>query len=201
MSRYDTVILDLGNVVVGWDPYGAVADWMSRQQWEDFSAAVDFPALNLAVDAGLSVAEARERAAAVDPAHGQTLARYFSGFAGALTGPVPGTADIVEELAAGGVRLLGLTNWSRETFHHAARAAPAVDRLEDVVVSGREGLVKPDPRIFQLLLDRHQVDPAAAIFVDDAARNVAGAASVGLTALRFTGADGLRAALRRHGLL
>ncbi|GAA4424476.1 HAD-IA family hydrolase [Georgenia halophila] len=194
-------MLDLGQVLVGWDPYLAVADRVSRTEWEAFSVAVDFPALNHSVDAGTTATDAAARAAAVDPAHGETVTRYYENFAGALTGPVPGTTEIVEELAAAGVRLLGLTNWSAETFHHAAVAAPVIDLLEEVVVSGREGLVKPDPAIFRIVVDRLGVDPARAVFVDDSEPNVCGAASVGFTALHFTGADRLRGDLQRLGLL
>ena len=69
------------------------------------------------------------------------------------------------------------------------------------MVSGREGVAKPDPAVFHLLLSRYDLDPAGTVFVDDSPANVAAAAAAGLTALVFTGADRLRADLSRLGLL
>ncbi|MFC7406190.1 HAD family hydrolase [Georgenia alba] len=198
---YDTVVLDLGNVLVGWDPARALTEEMTPQEWERFAEAADFRSLNLAADAGMPIADVAARAAALDPAHGRTLSRYFANFAATLTGPVPGTTAVVEELAAAGIRLLGLTNWSAETFHHAAGAAPVIDLLEGVVVSGREGVAKPDPAVFRIVLERYGVEASRAVFVDDSPANVAGAEAVGLTALRFTDAATLRADLHGLGLL
>jgi 2-haloacid dehalogenase len=195
-----TVVLDLGRVVVGWEPHLALADRLGADEWERFATEAGFAELNHAMDAGLSHAEALERLARTRPDHVPTLRRYCENFAATLTGPVPGTADVIDELAAAGVRLLGLTNWSAETFHHAAVAAPAIGRLEDVLVSGREGLVKPDPAIFRLLLDRYGLDPARTLFVDDSPPNVAAARAAGMLALRFTGAAALRRDLRALGI-
>ncbi|GAA1630204.1 HAD-IA family hydrolase [Georgenia ruanii] len=195
-----TVVFDLGGVVVNWDPYMALADRLDRAGWADFSAAIDFPGVNLAMDAGLTHAAARERVAAAHPEHAATFARYCENFAGSLTGPVPGTDEVIDELAAAGVPLLGLTNWSAETFVHARPAAPAIGRLHGVVVSGEEGVVKPDPAIFEILITRYALDPARTVFIDDSPGNVRGAEAVGLTALRFTGADRLRDDLRALGL-
>ncbi|MPV38190.1 HAD-IA family hydrolase [Georgenia subflava] len=197
-----TLVLDLGQVVVGWDPYGALADRLTRAEWQEFSDAIDFPAINLEMDRGLTHAEAVARVSAAHPerpGHAQILARYCENFAASLTGPMPGTAEIIDELAAADVRLLGLTNWSAETFRHAAPAAPAIQLLDDVVVSGVEGYVKPDPEIFRILLDRHALKAESTVFVDDSPANVSGASDAGLTALQFTDARRLRADLHDLG--
>ncbi|MFE5339209.1 HAD family hydrolase [Isoptericola sp. NPDC056578] len=194
----DTVVLDFGNVLVGWDPYGAFPG-RPRAEVASWMAEIDFPAFNLAQDAGRSWADAR--ATLDDRPHLQPLLdEYVAGFPGTLTGPVPGSAELVEELGAAGVRLLGLTNWSAELFRHAAGAAPATTRLEHVVVSGRVGLAKPDPAIFRHLAATHDVDPARAVFVDDGPANVATARQLGFHAVRFTDTPALRAALRSLGL-
>ncbi|MFE6970271.1 HAD family hydrolase [Isoptericola sp. NPDC057653] len=194
----DTVVFDFGNVLVGWDPYGAFPG-RTRAEVDAWMAEVEFPAFNLAQDAGRSWADAR--ATLADRPHLQPLLdEYVANFAGTLTGPVPGSADLVDELHAAGVRLLGLTNWSAELFRHAAPAAPATTRMEQVVVSGRVGLAKPDPAIFRHLAATHHVDPARAVFVDDSPTNVAAARGVGFHAVPFTTTPALRAALRDLGL-
>ncbi|MCA5894700.1 HAD family phosphatase [Isoptericola sp. NEAU-Y5] len=194
----DTVVYDFGNVLVGWDPYGAFRG-RPRAEVDAWMAEIDFPAFNLAQDAGRSWA--RARAALADRPHLLPLLdEYVAQFAATLTGPVPGSAELVEELRGSGLRLLGLTNWSAELFVHAARSAPATTLMDDVVVSGRVGLAKPDPAIFAHLVAVHAVEPARAVFVDDSPVNVAAARDAGLHALHFTGTPGLRRDLRALGV-
>lgn len=195
------VVLDLGNVLVRWDPYGAYEGRMARADVDRFFAEVDFAALNHRQDAGRPWADARAELLATHPAHVNALDLYVRHFADTLSGPVPGSADVVRDLAAAGVRLLGLTNWSAETFHHAAPAAPAIGLLEAVLVSGEVGLAKPDPAIFRLLAHRFAVEPADAVFVDDSPANVAAAREVGFDGIVFTDAPALRRDLVARGLL
>lgn len=197
----DTVVFDLGNVLVRWDPHGPYEGAVDRAEVDAFFAEVDFPAFNHAQDAGRSWAEARAAVAAQLPHRVWFVDRYLSHFRLALPGPVPGTAEVLDGLLEAGVRALGLTNWSAETFHHATRAAPAIGRLEDVLVSGREGVAKPDRAIFELLLDRYALRPARTVFVDDSAANVAAAEGVGLHGLLFTDATTLARDLASLGLM
>ncbi|GMA25931.1 haloacid dehalogenase [Luteimicrobium album] len=196
----EAVLFDLGNVLVRWDPHGAFRGVTSRDDVERFFADVDFPDLNRRADAGLSWTDVRAEVAASHPAHAPLVDTYVARFAATLAGPVPGSEAIVRELGALGLRLFGLTNWSAETYPHGPRAAPAIDLLADVLVSGQEGLVKPDPAIFELAAERFGLDPARTVFVDDAPANVAAAARSGFVAVRFTTADALRGALRGLGL-
>lgn len=195
------VVFDLGNVVVGWDPFGPLSDRLSRPEWEEFTEAADFFALNRLADAGMPVAEVAALADDTNPHYGDLVREYFRRFDKALTGPVPGTSGIVEDLHAQGVRLLGLTNWSAETFACAPVAAPVINRMESVMVSGKEGLTKPDLEIFRRLVSAYALRPQATVFIDDSGSNVEAAQSLGLVALQFVGADQLRQDLNRLGLL
>lgn len=194
------VVFDLGNVLVRWDPYLPFVGSLTRDEVDAMFDEVDFPAFNHLQDAGrpwsVALASIRER----HPRHAAAMALYRDNFAASLAGPVPGSERVVRDLRAAGVRLLGLTNWSAETFPHAEPAAPVIGLLEDVLVSGEVGLAKPDPRIFRLLVERHVLDPAATVFVDDSAANVAAAAGEGFDALLFTDAERLRADLAERGL-
>jgi 2-haloacid dehalogenase len=97
--------------------------------------------------------------------------------------------------------LLALTNWSQETFPIARQLYPFLQWFEGIVVSGEERLVKPDPRIYQLLLDRYSVDPASALYIDDSARNVEAAEALGMHGWWFRDPVGLREHLVGLGLL
>jgi 2-haloacid dehalogenase len=199
-EQITTVVFDLGNVLVRWDPYGPFAGRLPATDAEAFLVGFDFMAFNHLQDAGRTWADARVALAAEAPEHLATLDVYVEHFAETLVGPVPGMADLVRDLADAGIRLLGLTNWPAETFHLAQPAAPAIGLLEDVLVSGREGVAKPDPAIFALLVERYGLDPARTVFVDDAERNVTAAAAAGFDAIRFDSADELRAQLVARGV-
>lgn len=195
----DAVLYDFGNVLVGWDPYGAY-DGVDRRDVDAFFADVDFRVLNHERDAGATWQDARDRVAATHPHHVALLDRYVERFPATLTGPVEGSEELVRELRDLGLRLYGLTNWSAELFPHAAPAAPATALMEDVLVSGREGLAKPDPAIFALAVERFGLDPARTLFTDDSPANVDAAARLGLRTHLFEGTAGLRAALRALGV-
>ena len=197
----DTVVLDLGNVLVRWDPYRPFVGRLSRDAVDEFFTEVDFPALNHVQDAGRPWDEARADLGRRLPQHVAAFDVYRENFAASLTGPVTGSAELVHELIAAGVRTLGLTNWSSETFRHAVPAAPAIGLLEDVLVSGDVGVAKPDPRIFELLIQRYALTPWRTVFADDSPINVQAAARAGLDAVLFTDAATLRADLVARGLL
>lgn len=195
-----TVVFDLGKVLVSWDPYEAFADRWTRAQFDEYHTEIDFPAFNHEQDAGRSFADARAALMASVPHRAADFDHYVANFARTLGGPVEGTTELVDELREAGIRVLGLTNWAAENFHEAARSAPVIDRLEDVLVSGREGVAKPDPAIYDLLIQRFDLEPARTVFIDDTIVNVEAAARAGLVALHFTDAAGLRDELRRQGL-
>lgn len=199
-----TVVFDLGGVVVIWDPVPAVAAVVGQERAEGFvhGAGFDFAGWNHAQDAGRSWAEAEAVATASHPDLAQEITAYRLHFALSLRGLVPGTGAILRDLRARGVRLVALTNWSAETFHHAPEIYPeAIGLFDDIVVSGAEGVAKPDPEIFEVLGRRLGHPIQGVFYVDDAIRNVAAASDAGMDAVQFTDADALRGDLRRRGLL
>lgn len=198
------VIFDLGGVVVRWDPAAAVRDILTPEQWASAAHQLDFPALNAQADAGRPYRELVEQVAARHasaPALIAAYRHYLRHVARSFPGPVPGTAAVVEELLAVGVRVLGLTNWSAETVHHGIAAAPIIERFEGLVVSGREGVCKPDPLLYLTLCDRFGVAPGDAVYVDDRTENVEAAERLGMAGLVFTDAATLRRDLAAAGVL
>lgn len=190
----DAVLFDLGQVLVEWDPFGPYAGRHDRADVEAFFEEIDFPAFNHLQDAGRTWSEARTALRRSHPHRVPMLDVYTDHFVDAVPGEVAGASDLVRDLRLAGVRVLGLTNWSAETFHLAPVRAPVVALLEDVLVSGRVGIAKPDPAVFALAADRFSLAPARTLFTDDSAVNVAAAAAVGFRAELFTGTS----ALRRH---
>ncbi|MCP2265435.1 HAD family hydrolase [Promicromonospora thailandica] len=198
-TRIDTVVYDFGNVLIGWDPFGPYAG-RPRAEVEAFFDAVDFGSINHAADAGTSYAVLLERVGRTHPDLVDDLRHYVDHYEQSLTGPVAGSAELVAELKGLGLRLYGLTNWQAETFHSAEPAAPAIGLMDDVIVSGREGMAKPDRRMFELVAERFGVDPARAVFVDDKPVNVDAARGVGFHGIVFTHTAALRQELRALGV-
>jgi 2-haloacid dehalogenase len=118
-----------------------------------------------------------------------------------LGGPIAGSVTVLDELRGNGIRLYALTNWSQHTFPFALARYPFLRWFEDIVVSGREGLIKPDPAIFQLLMSRFGIAASRSVFIDDAPKNVAAAAQLGYHAVQFRSALQLRRDLASLGLL
>jgi 2-haloacid dehalogenase len=196
----DTAVFDLGGVLIHWDPRAAFRDVLPGDAVEPFLEEISFHDLNRGIDAGRRLADVEAEVDERFPHHAGVLAAYHRNFPDTLTHEIPGTADIVRELADAGVRLLALTNWSDETFPHARRMFEILRAFEAIVVSGEELMIKPDPRIFQILIDRYRLDPAATAYVDDVAVNVESAGNLGLRAVQFRDAPTLRADLSAMGL-
>jgi 2-haloacid dehalogenase len=201
--RPTAVVFDLGNVLIRWAPERAIAHHIpDRDAALAFLDRVGFAAWNLEQDRGRPLADALPVIEAAHPGAGTVLADYATRFAETIREPVPGSWEIAEALAAGGTPLHAITNWSAETFPAACALYPRLDSLFGmIVVSGAEGVVKPDPAIYRLLLDRTGLSAGDCLFIDDSAKNVAGARAVGMAAHHFTDAAGLEAVLRDYDLL
>lgn len=197
------VVWDLGNVLIDWQPLHAIAAAVGEEEARRFLAADDFDFLawNHVMDAGQQEwADAEAEVARTHPHWAAHAAAYRAHFARSLVGEVPGARALVEALRAAGVPQWGLTNWSAELYPHAPRLFDVLALLEDVVVSGRERVAKPDPEVFTRTVARTGLPAAALVFVDDRADNVAAAQRCGLHGLVFTDADRLRTDLRTLGL-
>ena len=201
-ERIDTVIFDLGNVLIGWDPrrlYRQLIDDEAQMEW--FLSEVCNSEWNEQQDAGRPWAEGTALLRARFPEHAELIDAYHLRWKETLVGPIDGSVAILAELKARGVRLLALTNWSQETFPFARQLYPFLQWFEGIVVSGEECLVKPDSRIYQRLLERYAVDPTAALYIDDSARNVAAAEALGMHGWWFRDPAGLRERLVELGVL
>jgi 2-haloacid dehalogenase len=196
------VVFDLGGVLIDWDPrylYRTLFD--NEAEMEDFLATVTTPDWNRAQDAGRSWAEAVEELAQRHPERRELIEAYWNRWHETLGDAIGPTVEVLDELREAGVRLYALTNWSGETFPVARPRFPFLEWFEGIVVSGDERLIKPDPRIFAVLLERYGLEPATTLFIDDHADNVDAAEAQGMTAIRFVDAATLRADLHRLGVL
>jgi 2-haloacid dehalogenase len=118
-----------------------------------------------------------------------------------IAGPIAGSVEILAELRDRGTLLYGLTNWSTETYPAALGRFEFLRWFRGILVSGEVELIKPDPRIFALLIERFAVEPQRAVYIDDVESNVAAARPFGIHGIHFTTPEMLREELVALGLL
>ena len=194
-------VFDVGNVLIRWDPRNLyrklIADEAER---EDFLARICSPEWNLEMDRGRAFAEGVAERVALFPQHEALIRAFDERWLETLDGAVEEAVAILEELRAAGVKTYAITNFSREKFALTRTRYPFLDSFEGIVVSAHEQLLKPDPRIYALLCERHGLAPADCIFIDDSLANVEGARAFGMQGHHFKTAAELRADLRQQGL-
>ena len=197
------VIFDVGNVLFPWNPRSLYERLIDDDRALDaFLAEVLTMEWHAELDRGRPFAEASAELAAAHPEHADLIAAWGPRFNETLGPPLPGMAELLAELDSRGHPLFAITNFSGEFFRAFAPLHPDIfGRFRDIVVSGDEGLLKPDPAIYALALRRFGLQGPGAVFIDDSLANVAAAADAGIRALHFTGAEPLRAALGELGLL
>ena len=198
----EVVVFDLGNVLIRWDPHPAIAKAVGAEQAARFLADEEFAfgAWNNEQDAGRSWDEAEEVAVRAHPHWEPAIRGYRENFPDSLIGAIDDSVDILRELHAAGIRVFALTNWSRELFPLALHRFDFLDLFEDIVVSGVEGVRKPDPEIFQILGERIGRSVASCIFVDDSPANIKAATAAGMDAILFSDTGHLRKDLALRGL-
>jgi 2-haloacid dehalogenase len=195
------VAFDLGGVLIHWDPRLLYRKLLpSEDAVERFLAEVCPPDWNARMDAGLPLADGIAERVGLFPHHEPLIRAYGERF-GEMMLPIHGSIALLEELAACGVGLFALSNWAAETFDATRHAFPFLERFDGLVISGKIGLAKPDPRIFSHLLETHGLAAADVVFVDDKAQNVEAARALGIDGVVFEGPRALRADLVGRGLL
>jgi len=187
MPDIRAVVFDFGGVLFDWS-----ADYLYRELIPDeaerrwFLTHVCSPDWNLKQDCGRPIAEAEAELIALYPDHADRIRAFYGQWPKTLRGILEDGVALLEQLHAAGVPLYGLTNWSGETYHHVEGKYDFLERFRHVVVSGRVGMVKPDPRIYAIASERLGVPPAEIVFLDDIPANVDAARACGLQAILFT---------------
>ncbi|HXC29392.1 MAG TPA: HAD family phosphatase [Stellaceae bacterium] len=199
----DTVIFDLGGVLLDWNPRHLYRQLFPGDEaaMEHFLTHVCNSAWNRMQDAGRTIAEACAVLAAEHPDKVHLIEAYYGRHLDMIAGPIESTVSIVAELRERGTKLYFLSNYSAETYKLALTRFEFLSWFADGIVSGEHGVIKPDPAIYKLAIERFAIDPARAIFIDDMAINAQAASAFGIHGIHFTSPDALRAELVDLGLL
>ncbi|WP_350275292.1 HAD family phosphatase [Kribbella sp. HUAS MG21] len=197
----DAVVFDIGGVLLDWSPTYLYTELIPDEEARThFLTNVATPAWNHKQDEGRPWAEAVAELTALHPEHAEWIEAYDTGWLKMVRGVFEDTAAVLTDLQDAGVPTYALTNFSGEKWQIAKETFPVLTRFDGEVVSGVEQTVKPDEKIYRILLERFNLDPARTFYTDDMAYNVDGARAVGLDAELFAGAVDLRKHLRARGL-
>lgn len=202
MTSITTVVFDIGNVLVAWDPRNLYRRYFQgrEDEMEWFLKNVCTPAWNIEQDRGRSFAEAVDLLVKEHPPEWHPMIRAFDEeWHETISGPIHGSVAILETLKDKGVPIYAITNWNQDKFRESRERFVFLNSFDGIVVSGDEGLLKPDREIFELFFDRYDVRPESAVFIDDSLHNVEGARAVGMQALHFSSPETLARDLRGLG--
>jgi 2-haloacid dehalogenase/putative hydrolase of the HAD superfamily len=196
------VLFDVGNVIVRWDPRTLYSKIFPDPDERDrFLSDVCSMAWHLQHDRGADMADTIPVLAAAHPRYAEAIAAWLDRHPEMFSGAIPETEAVIEALHAAGVPLYALTNMPADYWAHTQSLSPVFGRFRDIVVSSDEGLIKPDPRIFEIACARSGFAPEELLFIDDSVANVEAARALGFAVHRFDDPAALRPAIEAHGLL
>jgi 2-haloacid dehalogenase len=201
-GRPRAVVFDLGGVLLDWNPrylYRKLFD--DEAEMERFLSEVCTLDWHRAHDLGVPPEETSPPLAAAHPEQAELIWAWTQRTEEMLAGPIDGTVAILRELTAAGVPCYALTNTESWTYPGRRERYPFLTWFDGTVVSGFEGVAKPDPRVFELLLGRFGLTAADTLFIDDSLVNVEAARAAGMQAVEFESAAALRHRLEDAGLL
>lgn len=197
----EAVVFDIGNVLLEWQPERFYDRVIGRERRVRLFAEVDLIGMNEGVDLGRPFAASVEALAVAHPEWGPEIRMWRERWFEIAHPPIDGSIRVMRALKARGVPVLALTNFGRETFDTAVERLPFLAEFDRAWVSGRMGVMKPDPAIYAALEAESGVAPERLIFTDDRAENIAAAAARGWQTHLFEGWDGWAARLVAAGLL
>lgn len=201
-SSVSTVVFDVGNVLLDWNPRHLYRKMFADEAaMERFLADVCTAEWNLELDRGLAFAEAVAERIERFPEFAAEIRAYDERWREMVDGAIEGSVTLLERLAQRGVPLYAITNFSAEKFAESYERFAFFELFRGVVVSGRVKLLKPDPAIYRLLLDAHDLDAGACLFIDDSPANVEAARRLGFRTVLFESPQQLEENLTAFGLL
>ena len=202
-STIKAIIFDFGNVLLEWDPRCVYRRYFPNdpERIERFLNEVNFADWNLQQDKGRTFAEGIAVLSRQFPHYSHLIQAYHDDWIHSVVGEINGTVKILKRLKQAGYSLYGLSNWSAETFPRARAKYDFFDLFDGIILSGDVGMVKPDPQIYQITLDKIGKPAQECLFIDDSSTNIHQAQKMGFITIHFQSPEQLELALRELKLL
>ena len=202
--KINTIIFDLGGVLIDWNPRYVFDDnyFDTAEKREYFFNNICTNDWNEEQDAGRSIVEATQILVQQFPDWEQPIRDYYGRWTDMLKASIPETVELFRELKKSErYKIYALTNWQAGLFDIALVRYNFLHWFDGRVVSGEEKTRKPFPEFYQSLLNRYNVNPAEALFIDDNLRNVKAAETLGITSIHFQSPSQLKEEIKRYNLL
>jgi 2-haloacid dehalogenase len=191
-SPIKAMLFDFGGVLLDWDPRALYQRFFEHPlEIDRFLEEIDFTAWNANQDKGRPFAQAEAELSTQYPQYAHLISAYFEHYEDSILGPLPGMPELLMRVKQAGYPLYGLSNWSAETFPLIHDKYPFFDLFDDIILSGAVKLLKPDPAIFRLTLDRIKLKPEECLLIDDSPTNLATARDLGFATVHFRSAQQL----------
>ena len=194
------IIFDFGGVLMDWDPrYLYQNVFNTEAEMDYFLDNIATLKWNAEQDRGRSFKEATETLQNQHPDFSKEIGLYYSQWPVMLKGAIEENVKVLRSLH-GNYRLYGLTNWSAESFPYAYKNYNFFSLFDGIVVSGEEKLVKPDERIYQLLLTRYNLNASECLFIDDNYENIRAAQALDFNTIHLTPETDLQTEIEKFNL-
>ncbi|HKR67819.1 MAG TPA: HAD family phosphatase [Streptosporangiaceae bacterium] len=195
------VVFDLGGVLLDWDPRHLYRKLIAEPaEMEGFLSQICTPSWHLAHDLGADTEESCRELAAAHPDRAELIMAWSERSEEMIAGQLDQAIAVLADVKSAGVKCLALSNMEPDKFRLRQASFPFFRYFDGCVISGIEGLAKPDRKIFEVLLARFDLEPAATVFIDDRAANVEVARELGIIAVHYAAASQLRNDLRALGV-
>lgn len=199
MTEIKNVIFDLGGVLIDWNPEYVYLDVFNedREKMKWFFDEICTMDWNENQDAGYPLEKATEERVKLFPEYEEWIRIYYGRWEEMLGNQIDGTVAILKQLIDNpNYKVVALTNWSAETFPVALERFDFLHWFEGIVVSGTEKMRKPFNEIYELTLNRFNIEAAQSLFIDDNARNIEAAKKMGINTIRFNNPTQLKSELK-----
>lgn len=201
MKQIKNIVFDFGGVLIDWNPVYLYREvFETEEEMHYFLSHICRYDWNLKQDAGRPIAEATREMQEQHPEYAEEIGYYYGRWDEMLGGTIEKNVRLVEPLKAR-YRVYGLTNWSAETLPLAIKRYDFFSLLDGIVVSGEEKIVKPDPALYRILLERYGLKAEESLFIDDNAANIETAQILGFHTVHLTPDMDLEAFLKEQGIL
>lgn len=196
------IIFDFGNVLIEWNPDNFYLTHFNNnhEAMNKFYQETNIQVLNLEMDRGVPFDNIINNLIVKHPEHTIALQHWKKSWHKMLGNNISGSIEILQALHKNNYNLYGLTNWSAETFPYVYYTHDFFHLFEDIVVSGREKVIKPDPKIFEICLTRNNINASQAIFIDDNLDNINAAQRLGIHSIHFSNPQQLQQNLIKLGV-
>ncbi|MDR2853880.1 MAG: HAD family phosphatase [Prevotellaceae bacterium] len=198
-KKIKNIVFDFGNVLIDWNPRYLFCKIFDTKEKLDYFMDKEWAAAewNDPLDRGETLEDTKKAMLAKYPHLQREINAYYTRYFETIGSPLYETVALLYDLQKAGFATYGLTNWSNETFSVVRKELHFFDTLDGIVISGVEKIIKPDSRIYEILLNRYELKPEETIFIDDREQNLIPARALGINTVLFTNVEDVRKAIQK----